>query len=402
VRTATGWLAAIQGGSADNSRLSRRLRLVESPRLLWSWWRGREYFDYPGTGSIPSLPPSRPDIIHCHNLHGGYFDLRKLAKFSRSFPVLLTLHDEWLLTGHCAGTLGCERWRIGCGSCPDLTIYPAVRRDATDDNWKAKRAIYAESRLYVSGPSNWLIDRARESMLAAGTVRWRVIPNGVDRSIFRPGDRIGARSALSIPDKAVVLLFAADWARSSSFKDYPTVLAAARDVATSKPTENVLLLVLGDTGESEHYQNLEVRFLPYESDLERVRTFYQAADVLLHGAKAETGGLTVMEALASGLPVVATAVGGLPEAVRSLAGAPGGWAGASAPIEEATGVLVEPGDAQGMAAAASALLADPSVLHHLSTNGVKDAAARFDIERVVDVTVDWYREILDDWRRYIA
>ena len=50
-------------------------------------------------------------------------------------PVALTLHDEWLLTGHCAYTLGCERWRIGCGRCPDLTIYPAIRRDSTAENF---------------------------------------------------------------------------------------------------------------------------------------------------------------------------------------------------------------------------------------------------------------------------
>ena len=32
--------------------------------------------DFPGTSQITHLIPSfTPDIIHCHNLHGRYFDL---------------------------------------------------------------------------------------------------------------------------------------------------------------------------------------------------------------------------------------------------------------------------------------------------------------------------------------
>ena len=36
--------------------------------------------------------------------------------------------DAWLLSGHCAHSFDCERWRTGCGECPDLGIEPAIRR----------------------------------------------------------------------------------------------------------------------------------------------------------------------------------------------------------------------------------------------------------------------------------
>ena len=142
-------------------RIQSTLRAAAAPRQWLGQALGREMFDFPGTAAIPDLPPERPDIVHCHNLHGGYFDLRQLAPMSHRLPVVLTLHDEWTFTGHCAYGLGCERWRTGCGSCPDLTIYPAIRRDGTRANWRAKEAIYSRSRLYVSTPSQWLMDRAQ-------------------------------------------------------------------------------------------------------------------------------------------------------------------------------------------------------------------------------------------------
>jgi hypothetical protein len=58
---------------------------------------------------------------------------------------MLTLHDAWLLSGHCAHSFDCQRWKTGCGECPDLDVYPASPRDATACNWRRKREILAEA-----------------------------------------------------------------------------------------------------------------------------------------------------------------------------------------------------------------------------------------------------------------
>ena len=100
---------------------------------------GREYFNYPGSRQLLKLPPKPPQIVHAHNLHGDYFDLRFLPELSQRTPTLLTLHDAWLLSGHCSHSFGCQRWQSGCGGCPRLDIYPAVVRDATAANWQFKR-----------------------------------------------------------------------------------------------------------------------------------------------------------------------------------------------------------------------------------------------------------------------
>ncbi len=398
------WARLVQEGSAALEPLVSRVRgirriqqglnLLSNPLYSVDRLRGREHFRYPGTAGILDLPPHRPDVVHCHNLHGRYFDLRQLVRLSRSVPVVLTLHDEWAFTGHCAYTMGCERWRSGCGACPGLHIYPPVRRDATAANWRAKRAVYAASRLYVSTPSQWLMDRARESILFEGVSESRVIYNGVDRSVFRPADRAAARQRLGLPVEPRMLLFTANAARRNMFKDYETVREAVRICGQASGDRPLLLIALGDTGPSERFGSAELRFVPYEESPALVAAYYQAADLYLHGAKADNLPTTIVEALASAVPVIATAVGGISEQVRSLADAPGGWAGPAVPRDQATGVLVQAGDAAGMAAAALALLADDDLRACLSANAARDAAERFDLRDQVENTVAWYQEVL--------
>jgi glycosyltransferase involved in cell wall biosynthesis len=378
--------------SADVIQIPRsRVRTAPGRRL--DALRGIESFRYPATARLLDLPPDRPDVLHLHNLHGGYFDLRELARLSGELPVLLTLHDAWLLSGHCAHSFGCERWRNGCGHCPDLTIYPPVRRDATAANWARKRDVYARSRLHVAAPSRWLMERVERSMLAEGAGDLRVIPNGVDHTVFAPGDVRAARRKLGVPEAAVVLLFSASGITGNSFKDYPTVRAAAGLAADGLPHRDVVVIVLGSDGEPEASGRATVRFVPFRHDQAEIAECYRAADLYLHAARAETFPLAILEALACATPVVATAVGGIPEQIRSADLGAGDWR--RHPDREATGVLVAQGDAQGMARAVVALLRDGRRLEELGANARADACRRFRLDRQADAYLDWYGALLD-------
>jgi len=141
--------------SLGDGVLSAVLNVVTGYRRALDIRRGVEDFNFPGTHRLLKLPPQQPDILHCHNLHGWYFDLRALPQLSGLVPTVLTLHDAWLLSGHCAHSFDCDLWKTGCGKCPDLNIYPPIRRDATAYNWQRKREIYTRSRLYITTPSRW-------------------------------------------------------------------------------------------------------------------------------------------------------------------------------------------------------------------------------------------------------
>jgi glycosyltransferase involved in cell wall biosynthesis len=360
---------------------------VGRPGRVLAELRGHEDFDAPATARLLDLPPRRPDVLHCHNLTGGYFDLRALPALSSHVPVVLTMHDAWLLSGHCAHSFDCERWRTGCGHCPYLGTHPAVRRDATAFNWRLKADVYRRSRLYLAGPSRWMVDRALESMLAAGLAEpgeagARVIPNGIDVSIFRPGDRAAARAALGLPADAGVLLFVAAGVAGNPFKDFATLKEALARLGRADPPvrrQPLVLLGIGSDAPAERLGAAEVRYVPWVRDAAALATYYQAADAYLHAARAESFGLVVAEAMACGTPAVATAVGGIPEQIDH---GRNGW-------------LVPPGDAGAIAAHVRRLLEDDALRRDAGARAAADTRRRFDVRRQVAAYLDWFAEVLD-------
>lgn len=372
-------LSPLVGRVRGAGRLQHWLRLFGQPRRWLEIWRGHEDFDFPATWHLLDPASEKPDVLHCHNLHGGYFDLQALPRLSHEVPTVLTLHDAWLLSGHCIHSFDCERWKRGCGHCPDLAIYPAIRRDATAYNWRRKREIYAKSRLFVVTPSRWLMQKVEQSMLAPAVVEARIIPYGVDLSVFRPGDREAVRPTLGIPQDAKVLLFAANGIRRNVFKDYQTMRAAVALVAERLHGQGVLFIALGEDAPAEQIGQAEVRFVPYQKDSEAVARYYQAADVYVHAARADTFPNTVLEALACGTPVVATAVGGIPEQIE----------------DGVTGFLTPPGSAAVMADCIVTLLADDNLHRRLSHNAAETARRRFDLERQADEYLAWYQELVE-------
>lgn len=365
--------------------LRRPLRVVAEPHWLIQRWQGIEDFDFPGTHRLLELPPEPPDIVHCHNLHGGYFDLRALPWLSHQVPVILNLRDAWLLGGHCAHSFDCDRWKTGCGQCPDLTIYPAIRRDATALNWRRKSDIYAKSWLYITTNSHWLMDKVRQSMLHG--VEYRVIPNGIDLTIFHPGEQAAARASLGLPSNSKIVLFASNRVRRNPWRDYATMEAAIQQVATQSQYDKLIFVCLGEKGLGQRWEEYSlgqacVRFVAFERDPKRVARYYQAADVYIHAAKAEAFGKTVTEALACGKPVVATAVGGIPEQVD----------------DGVTGFLTPPGDAVVMAERISQLLRDDELCRRIGFEATQSARSRFGLERQANDFLMWYNEILEHWR----
>ncbi|MCL4552169.1 MAG: glycosyltransferase, partial [Candidatus Marsarchaeota archaeon] len=356
---------------SDILHLHGLVRRLSAPGRFLDGRRGIEDFRFPGTRHLLELTPEPPQVLHCHNLHGGYFDLSMLPELSEKVPIVLTLHDAWLLSGHCAHSFDCNRWKIGCGHCPDLSIYPAIRRDGTAYNWRRKRQLYSRSQIYVATPSQWLMQRVEQSILAPAILEAKVIPNGVDPSVFHPNGKEVVRQSLGLPEDAKVLLFTAIGIRENIWKDYLTLQAAVAKIASRLKGQNIILLALGEDAPPERVGRAEIRFVPYLKDPREVAQYYQAADVYVHAAKVDTFPNTVLEALACGTAVVASAVGGIPEQVKGLdpwdrnsQGRILGRFGA----DNATGMLVPPGDAEALAIGIEHLLTNELLCQQLAAN----------------------------------
>ena len=137
----SGWALHRRLVDQGHLRSARAARALAEPGTIIDSLRGHEDFRFPGSERLAGLTPRSPDVIHGHNLHGGYFDLRVLPSLSERYLFVTTLHDAWLFTGHCAHPLDSDGWRRGCGNCPHLSTYPALRRDGTAFNLARKGEI---------------------------------------------------------------------------------------------------------------------------------------------------------------------------------------------------------------------------------------------------------------------
>lgn len=386
-RNLYAWMVVGQKFSNDPNILSvcnepRRIKLARVWSSAKRWLniqRGHEDFDFPGSRSILNLPPYKPNVVHCHNLHGGYFDLRALPWLSHSLAVLLTLHDSWLLSGHCAHSFNCDKWKSGCKKCPDLSIYPAIMHDGTSFNWHRKKKIYARSQLYIATPCKWLMGQVEKSILAPSVIESKVIPNGIDLDIFHPAEKQTVRDTLHIAQDTKVLLFLANGIKENIWKDYHTLRNVIALLAENQQYQKLLFIALGEDGPVEQLGKAEIRFLPYQEDSHKVALYYQAADIYVHAARADTFPNTVLEALACGTPVIATSVGGIPEQI----------------VDGQTGFLTQPGDATAMADKITKLLGNNSFLRKMGTAAGDYARTYFGLDRMVNDYLSYYQEILE-------
>ncbi len=301
----------------------------------------------------------RASVINLHNLHGGYFDYRALPAWAAEKPLVMTLHDMWAFTGHCAYSFGCERWETECHACPmwgelkGLDEIPRTPWDNSRREWRRKRDAYARTPLTVVAPSRWLAGLAERSILAADAVH--VVPYGLDTEAYAPMDRAAARGILGIaPDAPVVAFGAASLGQER--KGIGELIGALDVVRRDVP--GVELLAMGGTlGLPAELAG--ARMVGSVSDPHLQRAVYAAADLVALPSLADNQPLAMLEAMACGVPVVAFAAGGIPETVR----------------DGETGRLAAAGDAQALAAAIAALLQDTEQRDRLG------AAAREHVER---------------------
>jgi glycosyltransferase involved in cell wall biosynthesis len=104
---------------------------------------------------------------------------------------------------------------------------------------------------------------------------------------------------------------------------------------------------------------------------------YPALDVLAQTSRVEGMPLALLEGMACALPVVAIAVGGVSELV----------------VVGTTGVLVGPGDWEGIGNAVLALLANPKQLAHMGQASRQRVETLFSLENSVKLTGDLFRRL---------
>jgi glycosyltransferase involved in cell wall biosynthesis len=290
------------------------------------------------------------DLVHAHGFKAGLV-ARIAAMLAGCGNRVVTVHNHVLYR--------------------DLS--PSTRRAyITAERWLAR----VTSRIIA------VSDSLREELVDAyGLPPGLVVTvhNGLDLEPF--GDTVDPgpiRERYGVSRDALLFGLAARFAPQ---KAMDVLLRAAVPVLERVP--NAWLLMAGDGPLLEEVRREAAKtsvadrivFPGFETD---VRGLLGGLDVYVSAALSEGLPLATIEAMAAGLPVVSTKAGGTPEVVG----------------DGETGLLAEPGDAEGLADAMLRMARDPALRVAMGEAGRARALAEFAEQRMLEHTAEVYREVL--------
>lgn len=346
---------------------------------------GRNNFLFPSTLFLGSDPWIRAaDIWHFHNLHGHFASIPVLANQSLKRPTVLSPVDQFLATGYCTYTLGCDRFRDACGECPQLDLaYPGISRDTTGSLLAMKRASVAKSRFNILVHTKYLAEFYASTFVSERPIDQ--IYYGVDTNVFRPLDRKACSSKFGIPPPGKSLtvgLIHSDL--DDKRKGLLSFLSPLQSLANQEPGR-IRVLAVGRSSEQIREcssDNLPVLTLPFLPDKETLATALNLCDVLLYPTRAENLSMTCLAALACGVPVISSRVGGQGEAIR----------------DSVNGFLCAPDRPEQFIKSLEQLLANPELRERLSLEARRTVVEQFDLDVYADNLVAYYDRVVQGWK----
>lgn len=255
----------------------------------------------------------KPDVVHVHCVNAYMVNIYRLFRRLRrmGMPTVLTLHAEFMYTGGCSHSNGCEQWLTGCCKqtpvCPERNrLYPPSlffnrARPAWD---KMNRALAGFRNMTVCAVSDWVKDRAGQSQFFRGN-RLVTVLNGVNTGDFYyREDCHDILDRLQLRGKDIVLHVTPDF--HSEVKGGEHVLEMARRL---KDVPSAVFLVVGNAKAPDACPD-DVVFAPPVSNPAELARYYSMAKVTLLTSKRETFSLVTAESLCCGTPVVGFESGG--------------------------------------------------------------------------------------------
>lgn len=280
---------------------------------------------FPTLRFLRKLDRIKPDILHFHNLHNSYINLPLLFRYVKKhhIRVVWTLHDCWSFTGHCPyfTLCGCERWKSGCGHCPQLDIYPRLLPDTTAWLWKKKKQWFTGVEdLTLVTPSKWLADLVRASFLKDYPVE--VINNGIDLESFQPTPSdfrrehgVAEAGDASVPGRPqyLVLGIAFDWGVRKGLDVF--------EALAGKLGEKYRIVLVGTDDKLDAKLPKEILSIHRTHDQKELAALYSAADVFVNPTREDNFPTVNIESLACGTPVLTFETGGSVEIPDESCGA---------------------------------------------------------------------------------
>ena len=292
-------------------------------------------FDMHGLGSwlatkrfIKKLDIIRPDVVHIHNIHGYFLNYKLLFEYLAKveIPVVWTVHDCWLYTGHCFhyASVGCDKWKTQCDDCPQKRAFPTSwLLDRSKQNFLDKKRSFTSLKdLTIVTVSKWMRGEMFHSFLK--DCNYQVIHNGIDLDVFDvQADDKAIREKYNLGNKHIILGLASIWCKEKGWDDFVKM--------SEMLNEDEVIVMVGVTEDQQSRLPANIVAIRRTENVRQLAELYSAAVAFVNPTWQDNYPTVNLEAIACGTPVVTYRTGGSVEAVT-----------------ENTGYVVEQGDVKGL------------------------------------------------------
>lgn len=320
-----GWESYIAYGRNTRPSFSKIIKIGSKISIYFHVLITR-LFDLNGFGSyfatkklIKEIDKIKPDIIHLHNIHGYYLNIKVLFEYLKKIntPIIWTLHDCWSFTGHCSHftAVQCNKWQSVCYRCPQKKQYPKSFFDNSKRNYRNKKIIFSDIKnLTIVTPSKWLADEVKKSFLKHYNIK--TINNGIDLKVFKYTQKV-------FTEKKIILGVASTWTDRKGFYDF---------IELSKLLyEDEIIVLIGISNKQKELLPKNIVGILRTENQQQLVEWYNRAMCFLNLTYEDTFPTTNIESLACGTPVITYRTGGSPEI-----------------LDKNTGFVIDEGDIQGV------------------------------------------------------
>ena len=322
-----GWESYIAYGKGRDGIKPCHSQIIPVGDKWSTLWHGMQtrLFDRHGLAStqatkrfVKQIEEIKPDIIHIHNIHGYFLNYQILFDYLSkcNIPVIWTVHDCWLYTGHCYhySYARCNKWQSGCNHCPQQKKFPAsLLIDRSARNYTDKKRAFTsmpQDKFIIVPVSNWIKDEMQHSFL--NEYKFHVIHNGINTEVFHVCDTQKTASRYGLTGKQVLLGVASIWSEEKGLKDFIQMAKLLND--------DEIIVLVGIKPEEKKNLPKNIVGIARTENTHELAELYSLADAFINPTWQDNYPTVNMEAIACGTPVVTYRTGGSVEAVTEETG----------------------------------------------------------------------------------
>jgi glycosyltransferase involved in cell wall biosynthesis len=238
---------------------------------------------------------SQNTILHIHNWF-NLVNIRSILKLQRQgFHIVITLHDQRIMTGGCHYPIECRNFEQSCSNCP---LLPVGLKKIPSLILKLAGILFVKfsPKITFIAPSNWILREAGKSRLLRNS-----------SVVFIPNSLGTLENDLS----STYLLH-----QKASGSERTKIGIASMDSKSYVKGGDVTAQI----SELLKTRNLGFEFI-YMNDFEQnsfgKTKFWQSIDYLLVVSRAENSPNVIHEAKQLGIPIIASKIGGITELLDS-------------------------------------------------------------------------------------